>query len=297
MFRKYMHLERIGNDTVSGIQVGKTYVFPKLDGANGSIWYHKESDHIHAGSRNRQLTLEHDNAGFYNYVLKQDMFKEFFKTHPNYTLYGEWLVPHSLKTYREDAWRKFYVFDVYCNATGVYLHYDDWKDTVNAHGLDWVPCIATVVNGTPDIYLKYMDENTFLIEQGQGVGEGIVIKNYDWVDKYGNVTWAKMITNKFKEAHTREMGAVNHVNNFVEQDIVEKYVTLHLVDKTHAKIKLMHDGWESKYIPQLLNTVWHDLITEELWDILKKFKNPTLNFQLMQKMTILKIKELRSDLF
>lgn len=31
-FRKYMHLERFGNDEVQGIELGTCYIFSKLDG-------------------------------------------------------------------------------------------------------------------------------------------------------------------------------------------------------------------------------------------------------------------------
>ena len=46
-----------------GIELGKVYVFPKIDGTNGSVWI--DDGIIKAGSRNRELTLDNDNAGFY----------------------------------------------------------------------------------------------------------------------------------------------------------------------------------------------------------------------------------------
>ena len=35
-FRQYMHIERFGNEEVLGIELGESYVFPKLDGTNAS---------------------------------------------------------------------------------------------------------------------------------------------------------------------------------------------------------------------------------------------------------------------
>src|SRR3990167_2374121 len=104
-FRPYMHVERYGNDEVQGIELGECYVFPKLDGTNASVW--NGGGEIKAGSRTRELTLEQDNAGFYAAILENDSIQEFLIYHPTKRLYGEWLVPHSLKTYREDAWRRF----------------------------------------------------------------------------------------------------------------------------------------------------------------------------------------------
>ena len=65
-FIKYMHLERLGTTEVEGIEVGLTYVFPKLDGTNGSVWM--VDDNLMAGSRNRVLSAGSDNAGFYAWV-------------------------------------------------------------------------------------------------------------------------------------------------------------------------------------------------------------------------------------
>lgn len=65
MFVKYPHLERFGNSEVEGIEVGITHVFPKLDGTNASLWL--EDNDICAGSRNRVLSKESDNAGFLDF--------------------------------------------------------------------------------------------------------------------------------------------------------------------------------------------------------------------------------------
>lgn len=53
MFKKYMHLERFGNDEVLGIELGECYVFPKLDGTNASLWVGEDGS-VQAGSRNRR---------------------------------------------------------------------------------------------------------------------------------------------------------------------------------------------------------------------------------------------------
>jgi hypothetical protein len=50
-------------------------------------------------------------------------------------------------------------------------------------------------------------------------------------------------------------------------------------------------------IPRLLHTVYYDVITEEMWEILKQFKNPTINFKLLNGYVTARIKELRKDIF
>ena len=109
-FIKYQHLERFGTTEVAQIELGECYIFPKIDGTNASVWI--EDGKIKAGSRTRELSLESDNAGFYEWVLKQGNLLEYLTENPTHRIFGEWLVPHSLKTYRETAWRRFYIFDI-----------------------------------------------------------------------------------------------------------------------------------------------------------------------------------------
>jgi len=292
---KYMHLERLGTSEVDGIENGVCYVFPKLDGTNASVW--ADDGVIYAGSRNRVLSSGADNAGFHAFATQDAAIASYLAANHDHILYGEWLVPHSLTTYRDDAWRRFYVFDVLNRMTGALLHYDAYQQEVAAHGLDYLAPIATVRNGVTDHFLKCLDKNVHMIKDGCGVGEGVVIKNYQFQNKFGRVTWAKLITNAFKEDHHKAMGAPIVGGTVMEETIVRDFVTDHLINKSVAKITVENDGWTSKMIPRLLGMVWHDLITEELWEILKRHKNPKLDFATLNRFCIMQVKEIRNDLF
>lgn len=296
-FRKYMHIERFGNDEVQGIELGGCYVFPKLDGTNGSVWL-ADDGYPDAGSRNRVLAPDEDNAGFFQFIEADDRFKNFLREYPHLRLYGEWLVPHSLRTYREDAWRKFYVFDVYDHSEENYLMYEEYKALLDGYGIDYIPPLCIMKNATYENLLVELENNGFLIQEGRGSGEGIVIKNYNYVNRFGRTVWAKIVTNKFKEKHAREMGAtVKNMKQMSEQVVVDEFVTKHLVDKTYAKIVNEMEGWNSKYIPRLLSTVFYDLVNEEMWNAVKKLKNPTINFKTLNTLSILRVKELKPELF
>lgn len=306
MFKKYQHVERFGNSEVENIHLGECYVFPKIDGTNGSIWF--EDGKVQAGSRRRHLTLESDNAGFYEWVLEQENLKEFFKAYPDVRLFGEWLVPHSLKTYREDSWRKFYVFDFVVDREESelthsqdekfdYIQYGTYQPILDSYGIDYIPPIATINNGSYEQFINQLKHNVFLIEDGKGVGEGIVIKNYNYRNKYGRQTWAKIVTSEFKEKHAKEMGGhALEGKKMVEEDIVSKYVTKALVDKEFAKIK-NESGWNSKDIPRLFSTVFYCLVSEESWNFVKEFKKPKIDFNTLNYLTISKVKELKPELF
>lgn len=299
-FKKYQHLERFGNDEVEGIELGKLYIFPKLDGTNAQVWLDDEGN-IKAGSRNRELTLEKDNAGFYKFVLENENIKKYLEKHPTHRLYGEFLVPHSLKTYREDAWRRFYIFDVCLDkedGSVEYIPYDIYKTLVEEFGLDYIPPIVTMTNGSYEYFIRTLDNNTFMIQDGKGVGEGIVIKNYDYYNKYKRQIWAKIVTNEFKEIHKREMGVNNiKTEKVIEQEIVDNYCTAAFIEKEYSKILNETGEWDNRKIPMLLGRVFSELVKEETWNIIKKYKNPTINYKTLNALVINKIKTVKSDIF
>jgi hypothetical protein len=300
VFTKYPHLERVGTDEVEGILEGECLIFPKIDGTNASVWMDSNGN-ICCGSRKRQISVENDNQGFAKFVEENKAsFVEFFKWLPFCILYGEWLVPHTLKTYRKEAWRKFYIFDVF--QSDRFIHFDIYKERLESDfsGNDNIEVIYPLFRSrNPSlIHLESaLEKNTYLLPEGE-IGEGIVIKNYDFVNKYGRVTWAKLVRNAFKEKHVKEMGVPTlDGETTVEEKIVEKFVTDHLVHKVFDKIRTEMEGWKAQYIPRLLNTVWHDLITEEMWSILKEYKNPTIDFKRLNRLTTDRIKSILTEVF
>jgi hypothetical protein len=294
-FREYMHIERFGNDEVQGIELGNCHIFPKLDGTNASIWC--DGSIVKAGSRKRELFLDNDNAGFCKWVCNFASLS-LFKECPTWYVYGEWLVPHSLKTYTEKAWRRFYVFDVWDSIQEKYLTYEEYQPLLEKYNFDYIPPLSIIKNASYENLLVELENNKFLIRDGEGQGEGIVIKNYNYQNKFGRTVWAKIVANSFKEVHIKTMGPqVKVLNKMTEQTICDKYVSKHLVDKVYAKIVNEMEGWNSKYIPRLLQTVYYDLINEETWNFVKEMKNPTINFKTLNTLTIMKIKELKPELF
>ena len=50
------------------------------------------------------------------------------------------------------------------------------------------------------------------------------------------------------------------------------------------------DVFDNKLLPHLFGTVWHTLITEEIWNILKDAHNPVIDFKALYRLTIQKVK-------
>jgi ATP-dependent RNA circularization protein (DNA/RNA ligase family) len=295
-FKKYIHLERLGTTEVEGIEEGEVYIFPKIDGTNASIWLASNGE-LKAGSRTREINLQKDNAGFYAWVIQQDNILKYLQDNPTHRLFGEFLVPHSLRTYRDEAWRNFYVFDVFDENTKTYIHYEFYKNNLEEYGIQFIPPLCIIENPKEEHINKSLEFNTFLIKNGEGIGEGVVVKNYFFINKYGRQTWAKVVTNEFKEKHIKEFGVVKIQTEIsVEALIAKEFVTQSLIDKTYAKIE-NDTGFTNKEIPRLLNTIYYEVIKEEAWNFVKKHKDPKIDFKRLKQAVFNEVKLKLPNLF
>lgn len=298
-FKKYQHVERLGSSEVEGIELGTCVIMPKIDGTNASIWV-KDEGGLGFGSRTRELSLEKDNADFMKTMINDERIINYFKKHPSHRLYGEWLVPHTIKGYKHDAWKKFYVFDVTVDDydTIEYIPYDVYKPMLEEFGIDYIEPLAIIHNPTKESLYDWIDKNDFLMQDG--LGEGIVIHNYGFYNQYGRQVWAKIVRDEFKnnaKSKIKQEGYGSFKNDPVEIKIVDEFVTSALIEKEYAKIVNEEHGWSSKFIPRLLNVIYYSLINEEMWNIIKKYKNPKIDFKFLQTITYNRVKIVKHELF
>ena len=257
-FKKYQHIERLGTPA----------------------------------TRNRALTAGvDDNHGVRAHILADNRFKDYLAEYPTHRLYGEWLVPHTVRTYLGDAWKKFYVFDVMDGER--YLPYDEYKPACAVHGILTVPPIARLSNPTFGEVAAFQNDCRFLIKDGS-LGEGIVIKRYDFVNRFGETVWAKLVRPAAKVAMKMQKPIDAES---VEAAIVEKFLSPELVEKEYAKIISDTGYWEKKLIPKLLGVTWYTFINEETFNFLRHFKNPKIDFKLLNALVIRQIKAVKPELF
>lgn len=303
-YRKYQSIKKLNSNETEGINEGVSYIFPKIDGTNAQVWF--DGEQIQAGSRNRMLdeSSDGDNAGFCKYARQNEKLLAFFKKYPDVRLVGEWLVPHTLRTYEDNAWREFYVFDVIFEFNPSeetehfhYMEYQLYTQILDEFDIKYIPMIKAIHNATTDDYLQCMQENTFLIKEGEGLGEGIVVKNYGYLNRFGRVVWAKLVNETFKAKHQKDKTPQVVNDGLIEGKIVNEFVTKALVDKEYSKIVNEKGYWDDKFIGRLLNTCYYCLITEELWSALKKHKNAKIDFRLLNRFTIEKVKSLLPDFY
>jgi hypothetical protein len=288
-FRKYQRIKRLGEPTVAQVTKGVTYIFPKLDGANASVWT-DDGYTIKCGSRNNELTPEHNNRHFYQYVQEHKGVAQLLRDNPNLILYGEWLVPHSFRNYFKEAWENFFVFDVYDKDEERYLPYSEYYELVDSTpNLHYVRPLAKIENPSYQDIAELLDKNFFMVDTRKGVpGEGVVIKNYskDYAKQTGQ-TWAKLVRDEFIEESKKEKPKDSN-----EEYFVEKFCTASVIDKTYHKVlNSVEDNWQNKYIQRLFSTVLHDIIEEDIWRLVTKKKYPVIDFSRVKQLVIEKVKD------
>jgi len=290
-FRKYEKIHRLGKEETDGILEGTVSVTEKLDGANLSIWL-GDGGEIRVGSRNNDLTAKREGFnGAVDYCNTHPGIKEFLKHNPNCRLYGEWLVRHTL-SYNETAYRKFYLFDIWTEDKQLFLKQDEVQFLAKEFKIEVVQDLGTFENPT-------VDELKKLIEGESACGEkkeGIVIRNPEFVNIFEEKCNAKIVSEKFKEDNAVTFGGNNkHSDSYWEMYICNKYITLGRVEKIMNKIQPEIDKrLDMEHIPRIMNTVYHDMVTEEAWEIAQKVKS--IDYDILKRVCNKKIKQIYVDI-
>lgn len=293
-FRKYEKIPRLTNSACVGLTSGDVWMFPKLDGTNGSIWV--ADGQVACGSRNRTLKEGEDNAGFMAHVMQNNRLLNFMSKCPEFRLYGEWLVPHTVKDYEDNAWKVYYIYDVHDGNR--YLTYEEYRPMLEAHHLEYIPAVLLKNPSPEDIEVSMRQISTYLMKD-QAMGEGVVLKNYGFVNKFGDAVYGKYINDGFQNRPKKVFSDAASEQAFVEDcvswEFIEKVATKILVAVTGSADM---DGWDRKsMIPRLLETAFKDLVEEKLYDYLKKAKMPTLQFGRVRGLLAAHIKAMCPEYF
>lgn len=289
-YKSFTHVEHLDRDIVTDILDGTCYITPKIDGTNGVVFL--KDGTLSVGSRNRELLpTKPDNASFRQWVEEDgtqvQLMRLLLADHPEYLIYGEWLgyskFIGNIKDYNQSALKTFFIFDIYDSAAQQYLHPQKFYNLLETYNLInyAVPLLIVSDSLTPSQIEKIAETNYFLLDAADHPGEGVVIRNPDFKDKYGHYTIAKYVRPQYKQ--TKSIPSTSEV----EEEIAHKYVTPEEISKAIAKVNLALgiDEFEinNASMGRLLNEVWRGAICDEIADILKKFKNPTIDFKSLQK--------------
>lgn len=300
MFKRYPKIRRLGLEETDGVLEGKVHVEEKIDGANAQIWL--SEDGIACGSRNNTLckdvTAPTEGTNMFNGLVEwcanNAELHLLFTDHPEYRLYGEWLVRHTIH-YKETAYKQFYLFDITVRSSDdeqeEFFSREQVHEIAKEYGLNVPEYHGVFSNPTVEELNKFVGTSVLGVE-----GEGIVLKNEEFVDKFGNQTYAKIVTQAFKENNGITFGGNNkHSETYWEMWITNKYITLPRVQKIMHKLEpVIGERLDLKHIPRIANSVYHDMLTEEIWEIQKKAQS--INFRQLQRLALKKAIQIYKDI-
>ncbi len=263
VFEKYPKIMALHKEECDGILDGTCYIQEKVDGANASIW--NEDGEIHYGSRSRDLFKASDNFnGFGTWIEQHAGVKKLLIDHPEYRLNGEWLVRHTIG-YNELAYRKFYLFDITIEEgeTKITMPMDEMYRLAEEYDIPAVHLFAVLENPTLEQIIQHCGTSVL-----GSKGEGVVIKNLAFINKFGDKQFGKFVTQEFKEDNAVTFGGNNRTSDTYEETyFMNQMMTLARVQKIFHKAESQHGRLDMKNIPMIMGMCYHDLITEEGWVI------------------------------
>lgn len=306
-YTKYSHVRRIGTEGTEGYLEGHIVATPKVDGVNCTVWFDTEAGIERIGGREEPIRGPEDicwlGAWFENrFSGNVEAFElaKFVREHPNLIVYGEWLggmvkdkFAGAIKDYDKEHLRTIKIFDVRDAETGEYLDDHEWRAMLGEGypelAKNAVPILGEFDDPTEEELWQLTDENLYMREKAGTPGEGIVIRNRDFKDAFGNYHIVKLVRSDWKkEANARQR---EKILSDIEQAIVDEYMSDAEMSKTlnKALAKFGDDKFDAtsrKHMGFFTSVIFRDLVGENILDMIKRFKKPKIDFARLEKLAL-----------
>ena len=163
----------IDADETEGLLDGVCHIFPKMDGSN--MCAYTEDGEVRTMSRNKEIQPPEPFATF---VQGHPGIGRFLRDFPGLRLYGEWMVPHTVRSYVPETWNRWFVFDVTAENTSAeypwgdgkvlrcdgrqYIPYEEYAPILDAYGIEYIPPLAVIDRPDLKTLERFADvENTW----------------------------------------------------------------------------------------------------------------------------------------
>jgi len=279
---KYQHVERFGSSNVEGLLDKNCVVQEKLDGANLTVA--NEAGLIVA---TRNSCIHHDGApltgfrGAVEYVLAHEGILDFITDHPELVLRGEWLIKNRID-YGPLNMFKYYVFDVQLRD-GNYIPWEDYSSLLAEYDILMVPHLG---------FADSMDEVIAFAGGESAIGgdrkEGVVVKRYDFANKYGQIVWGKFVNEEYHQT-PRIRTECNHEAAFADYAVSVALVNK-VMDKLEGDISIRRLG-------EIIGRSWDDVVHEELAEFVLHNKIKNFNFFTARKEVTNLVRQIAMDRF
>lgn len=310
---KYQHVERLGNSEVQGILQGKVWIQEKIDGANLSVSWDREAEDFIICSRRNPIYHhgECHNKNFQpvvDYITGTHAFRQLFAECPTMILRGEYMTKHKVP-FKPEFEKKFVIFDVEITpedprSGGKYLYltydsapgaevdemsYEWYRQTF--HDLLWLEAVCLENPTIEQLQELSKAESTFMEYR-----EGIVVKNYDFINKYGRVKWGKVISPVFDEKKALKARPKLEVGA-AEQAFLDKYLTPGYVEKEIHKIRDEKGEVSIKDMGRIVGVVPYEIFQDQMWKFIHKNNINVFNFCVWKKLATEKTREYALNYF
>jgi hypothetical protein len=266
----YKKIRSFWHPETEWILEGIVYVQEKIDWANLSIW--RDWDWFYVWSRTKTVWTPDKKEWFrgaVEYINKDikdnlsglfDLLEAEYNT-KDIRLYWERLIRHTIWNYNFQNYNHFYLFDIEV----------DWE-FIEYTRFSWY-CVEYDIR-TPKVFWLFKNPSVDEIEQFVWKSniwpdwEWIVIKNFDFINKFWDKVYAKIVSDKFKENNLITFWGCQQWDNEVK--IVLKYCTDWRIRKIINKIEQNED--KNISLEDISKIIWytqHDIITEEVWNFHK----------------------------
>ena len=263
--KKYQSIERYGKSNNEITARGSIVVWEKIDGANASFM--RVGDELKTFSRNQELTGEDGLGGFRKWVLESINVDRVLE---GVLYFGEWTNRHKIN-YGEHE-KNFFLYDVYDIKAERYLGIDSIRAEAFHLGLVLAPIFYEGEFVSEEHLQSFVGKSMLAPD---GVGEGVVVKNYEYFDKHGNQHFTKIVSKHFQEisgVKVKEMKSKPDVVTSFIQDTVTTARIEKMLYKLIDEGKLKEDFAieDMGAILKLLgNSIFEDVMKEEA-DVLHK---------------------------
>lgn len=247
----------LGHKALENLFDGTVYVQEKIDGSQLSFRRDTEGN-LFIRSRNQDVDL--NDAGMFSRGV--ETIRELDLT-PGYTYRGEFLGKPKQNTIRYARVPKNFIilFDIDIGDQD-YLISDSLRLESDRIGLEMAPFLYIWDKGKPDPFdaERILNMNSIL---GDVLVEGLVIKNYDQFGRDKKVLMGKLVSEKFKEKHSKDWSKRHPNRNEVITRIIETYRTVPRWEKAVQHLK--EDGkleMEPRDIGLLVREIQADILSD-----------------------------------
>lgn len=198
--KKYHSIVRYGHRSTREVlnRGDQIIIQEKVDGANAS--FAVVDGELKCWSRNRELSMSNTLEGFYVWA-KQNI--EVDKLLEGVVYFGEWTAQH--KVVYEGYAKQFFLYDIYNLHLEEYVSFSMVRDEAKRLGLNLIPVFFEGEFESFEQLMSYVGRTELNGKLGQEVsGEGIVVKNVDYRDRFGKQMFVKLVVDKFAEVQMQK---------------------------------------------------------------------------------------------